>query len=117
LAALVFISGAFNVTRQPNVVQMLQHLGYPVYLATLLGIYKLLAAITLVIGSRWPRLKEWAFAGLFFNLSGAIVAHAASGDGFVGSAPPGVLLALTGMTYVAQRLFEPSIARTATVVR
>lgn len=107
LAALLLMSGAFNVTRQPNVLQSLMHLGFPSYLATLLGVYKLLAAVTLVFGSRWPRLKEWAFAGVFFDLSGAVIAHLASGDGLAGSAPAGVLLVLIGVTYVVQRSYEP----------
>lgn len=106
LAALIFVSGVFNVTHQPNVVQSLEHLGYPVYLATLLGLWKILAALALVFGARWPRLKEWAFAGLFFDLSGAIIAHAAVSDPIVQSMPAAVLLGLTGVTYVAQRRRE-----------
>jgi len=106
LAALLLMSGTFNVTRQPNVMQVLAHLGYPGYLATLLGVCKLLAALTLVFGARWPRLKEWAFAGLVFDLGGAVIAHQISGDGVAGSAPAGVLLVLTGVTYWAQHRFS-----------
>lgn len=106
LAALILMSGVFNVTHQPNVVQSLQHLGYPVYLATLLGLWKVLAALALVFGSRWPRLKEWAFAGLFFDLSGAIVAHVAVRDPIALSAPAAVLLGLTAATYVVHRRRE-----------
>lgn len=105
LAALFAVSGFFNVTRQPNVLESLAHLGYPAYLATLLGVCKLLAAVTLVFGSRWPRLKEWAFAGLVFDLGGAVIAHATAGDGIAGIAPSGVLLFLTGVTYWAQQRF------------
>lgn len=106
LAALILVSGVFNVTRQPNVIQSLEHLGYPVYLATWLGLWKVLAALALVFGSRWPHLKEWAFAGLFFDLSGAIVAHVAVRDPIALSAPAAVLLVLTGITYVAHRRRE-----------
>jgi hypothetical protein len=110
LAALILMSGVFNLTRQPNVVQSLEHLGYPVYLATLLGGWKVLAAVTLVFGSRWPHLKEWAFAGLFFDLSGAIVAHVAVSDPVAHSAPAGVLLLLTGVAYVAHRRTEAIVS-------
>lgn len=108
LAAMIFISGLANVTHQPRPMQAAAHLGYPAYIATELGIWKLLAAITFVFGARWPRLKEWAFAGVFFDLSGALVAHAASGDPLVESAPAGVLLLLTGVAYVAHRRFAPT---------
>lgn len=108
LATLFFVSGTFNVSRQPNVMQSLEHLGYPGYLATLLGVCKLLAAGVLVFGARSPRLKEWAFAGLVFDLGGAIIAHWVSGDGIPGIAPAGVLLVLTIVTYGAQRRFAVS---------
>ena len=105
LAAMMFVSGVANVTDQPRPMQAAAHLGYPAYIATELGIWKLLAAVALVFGARWPRLQEWAFAGVFFDLSGAVVAHAASGDGLADSAPAGVLLLLTGVAYVAHRRF------------
>lgn len=108
LAALMLMSGIFNVTRQPNVLQSLASLGYPAYLATLLGVCKLLAALTLVFGSSWPRLKEWAFAGLVFDLGGAVVAHLAAGEPAVRALPAFVLLALTGVTHAAQRRFAPA---------
>jgi DoxX-like family len=107
LTATIFISGVANVTHQPRPMEAALHLGYPPYIATELGIWKLLAAATFVFGSRWPRLKEWAFAGVFFDLSGALVAHTASGDGLADSAPAGVLLLLTGIAYVAHRRFTP----------
>lgn len=110
LAALFVMSGTFNVTRQPNVMESLADLGYPAYLATLLGACKLLAAVTLVFGSRWPRLKEWAFAGLVFDLGGAVIAHLAAGEPSVRALPAGVLLVLTAMTYAAQRRFLAAVA-------
>lgn len=112
LAAMIFISGVANVTHQPRPMQAAAHLGYPAYIATELGIWKLLAAVTFVFGSRWPRLTEWAFAGVFFDLSGALVAHTASGDGLADSAPAGVLLLLTGVAYVAHRRFTPTVRTT-----
>lgn len=109
LAAAIFASGVANVTHQPRPMQAAEHLGYPPYIATELGIWKLLAAVTFVFGSRWPRLKEWAFAGVFFDVSGALVAHTASGDGLADSAPAGVLLILTVVAYAAHRRFTPEI--------
>jgi uncharacterized membrane protein YphA (DoxX/SURF4 family) len=58
---------------------MITHLGYPVYILTLLGIWKILGTITVLI-PKFPLLKEWAYAGFFFIMTGAIFSHIASGD-------------------------------------
>jgi hypothetical protein len=54
-------------------------LGYPVYLLTILGTWKLLGVIALLI-PKFPILKEWAYAGIFFTVTGAAFSHIASGD-------------------------------------
>jgi len=72
----------------------LQHLGYPPYLDLILGPWKLAAAATLVV-PRFPRLKEWAYAGMFFNFYGAVASHLFRGDGPSGWVAPLVLGALT----------------------
>jgi DoxX-like family len=54
-------------------------LGYPLYMMTILGIWKVLGSIAMVVPG-WPRLKEWAYAGAFFNLTGAAVSHIVMGD-------------------------------------
>jgi len=63
----------------PPVIGVITQLGYPVYLLTILGIWKLLGGITLLV-PRFPRLKEWAYAGIFFELTGAAASHAARGN-------------------------------------
>jgi len=60
-------------------VDMITHLGYPVYLLTILGIWKILGVVALLI-PKFPLLKEWAYAGFFFVMSGAVFSHIASGD-------------------------------------
>ena len=75
-------------------VDMITHLGYPVYLLTLLGIWKILGAVTVLI-SKFPLLKEWAYAGFFFVMSGAIFSHIASGDPATSILPSLLLLILT----------------------
>ena len=54
-------------------------LGYPLYAMTILGAWKVLGSAAL-LAPRLPRLKEWAYAGIFFNMSGALVSHVVSGD-------------------------------------
>ena len=60
-------------------VDSITHLGYPVYLLTILGIWKILGVIALLI-PKFPLLKEWAYAGFFFVMLGAAFSHIASGD-------------------------------------
>jgi DoxX-like family len=57
----------------------LTHLGYPLYLLLILGVWKLPCAVVLLI-PRFERLKEWTYAGAFFNYSGAVASHLFVGD-------------------------------------
>ncbi|MGO4499078.1 DoxX family protein [Paenibacillus sp. 2RAB27] len=68
-------------------------LGYPEYILTILGFWKLMAVIAILI-PRFPRLKEWAYAGFFFELSGAAASHILNGDSLALAAQPLVFLAL-----------------------
>ena len=79
VAFAVLSGGAAELARRPDNVDGLVHLGYPVYFATIIGLWKVLGGIA-VLAPRFPRLKEWAYAGIFFNLTGAAVSHAVSGD-------------------------------------
>jgi len=65
------VHGGTSVVAGEPVVEILAHLGYPVYLLTILGVWKLPAGITL-LAPRFPRLKEWAYAGAFFEYTGAV---------------------------------------------
>src|SRR5258708_1700628 len=63
----------------PGGVEAMSHLGYPVYILTILGIWKILGVVALLI-PKFPTLKEWAYAGFFFAMSGAVYSHLAVGD-------------------------------------
>jgi uncharacterized membrane protein YphA (DoxX/SURF4 family) len=69
----------FDLTRLPAFSKLAAHLGYPVYLLTILGVLRILALIALLV-PRFPRLKEWAYAGLFSEYTLAIVSHITVGD-------------------------------------
>lgn len=69
------LSGFGHITHQPAMVSAMQSLGYPVYMMTILGLAKILAAVTLVL-PQTSRLKEWAYAGCTFLLIGAAWSHA-----------------------------------------
>ena len=69
----------FKMKEGQGGVDMITHLGYPVYFLTVLGIWKILGAIAVII-PKFPLLKEWAYAGFFFAMSGAIFSHIAVGS-------------------------------------
>jgi hypothetical protein len=58
----------------------LNHLGYPLYFAYILGVWQIGGA-AVIIAPRFPRIKEWAYAGAFFEFSGAVASHLLAGDG------------------------------------
>jgi hypothetical protein len=76
----------------------LTHLGYPVYLLTILGAWKLLGVVALLV-PKFTLVKEWAYAGIFFMMSGAVFSHLASGDGWKEILPSLLLLVLTVVSW------------------
>lgn len=81
LAAMAFVvPGVGNLARAPHIAQDMAHLGYPPYFLTVLGTWKVLGAVV-IVAPRFPRLKEWAYAGMIFDLTGAASSRAVMGDG------------------------------------
>jgi hypothetical protein len=70
VAFFIGSGGAAELAGVPGTIQGLVQLGYPVYFPTIIGFWKLLGAIA-ILAPRFPRLKEWAYAGIFFNMTGA----------------------------------------------
>jgi hypothetical protein len=81
----------FNIKKE---VAFIINMGYPVYFLTILGVWKILGVITVLI-PKFPLLKEWAYAGFFFTMSGAIFSHIAIHHSLKEIAPPVLLLILT----------------------
>jgi hypothetical protein len=77
---------------------MIAHLGYPVYLLTVLGFWKILGVIVILV-PKFPLLKEWAYAGFVFAMSGAIFSHIAIGDTVTEIFPSLLLLVLTVVSW------------------
>lgn len=73
-------------------------LGYPLYFITLIGIWKLLGVVAVLMPG-YPLLKEWAYAGFFFLMSGAVFSHAAVGDQTSEYFGPTLLLVLTVISW------------------
>src|SRR4026209_469251 len=79
MAALMLLSAVPDVLRIPDALAVFRHLGYPPYLLLFLGTGKILGVAAVLIPGV-PRLKEWAFAGLTFDLTGALYSHLSVGD-------------------------------------
>ena len=74
------------------------HLGYPIYFLTILGIWKILGVVAVLV-PKFPLVKEWAYAGFFFAMSGAISSHIAVGDPMKEVFPSLLLLILTVVSW------------------
>jgi uncharacterized membrane protein YphA (DoxX/SURF4 family) len=82
-------------------------LGYPAYFVTILGVWKVLGPIAILV-PRFPRLKEWAYAGIFFDLTGAAASSAAVGGYGAYAFHVLVPLFLAGLTVASWALRPPS---------
>ncbi len=81
MAAFMLIASIPDVLQIPEAVAIFTRLGYPRYLLLFIGIAKILAVIA-ILSPGFHRLKEWAYAGLVFDLIGALYSHIAVGDSF-----------------------------------
>src|ERR1039457_1648889 len=79
LAIGMLQSGIFAVIKSKQWVDLVTSLGYPVYLLYIIGTWKILGVIAILI-PRFKLLKEWAYAGFFFAMTGALISHLAVGD-------------------------------------
>ncbi|MGF7233132.1 DoxX family protein [Arachidicoccus sp.] len=86
--ATIWLALGMVVTGMGQIVKMKQgaggeeyirHLGYPIYLMTILGVWKILGVVAVLV-PKYPLIKEWAYAGFFFLMSGAIISHLIVGD-------------------------------------
>lgn len=82
MAAFMLLGAIPDVLRIPAAVDVFTHLGYPAYLLPFIGVAKILGVVAVLVPG-FQRLKEWAYAGLVFDLVGALYSHIAVGD------PPG----------------------------
>ena len=99
LVALAFgVGGIADLAHPASMVEIMKHLGYPAYFMSILGTWKILGAIAVLVPAS-PRLKEWAYAGMVFDLSGASLSHAISGDAVANIATPLFLLAIVATSW------------------
>lgn len=89
IALLMFGSATLYIVKHDMVVENMNHLGYPAYLASILPFTKILGAVLLLFGSKfipeniWKNLNEWVYSALFCNCVLAFIAHGQAGDGWI----------------------------------
>ncbi len=87
-------TGIVQLLKTDEEVNMMTRLGYPGYFLTIIGVWKILGVVAVLI-PKFPLLKEWAYAGFFIVMSGAIVSHMIIGDEAKEVFGPALLLILT----------------------
>jgi len=96
-------TGIVQLTRMDEEVAKMVQLNYPSYILTILGSWKILGVVAVLV-PKFPLLKEWAYAGFFFNMSGAVFSHLIIGSEAKELFGPMLLLVLT----TASWYFRPS---------
>ena len=105
-------TGIMQLVRTKTEVDFMTHLGYPVYLLTILGTWKVLGAVAILV-PRFALLKEWAYAGFLFAMTGATCSHIAVGDSFKDIFPSLFLLVLAGLSWHFRPADRRAVAGTA----
>jgi len=102
MAAFMLMASIPDILGIPQAVEVFTHLGYPTYLLPFIGVAKVLG-VTAVLVPGFHRLKEWAYAGLVFDLIGAFYSHLAVGDPASAWAFPIAGLILVASSYLLYR--------------
>jgi hypothetical protein len=102
-AAFMLLASIPDILQSSQAVSIIGHLGYPRYLLPFLGTAKFLGIAAVVVPGV-PKLKEWAFAGLIFDLTGALYSHLSVGDPPSVWMPAVIGLILVGSTYLTHRM-------------
>jgi hypothetical protein len=80
MAAFIVLGAVTDIVKGPDVVTFFNHLGYPGYFAQFIGTVKILGVTGILIPG-YPKLREWAYAGLTFDVTGALCSHILNSDG------------------------------------
>lgn len=89
------VSGVMQIMQPKEELEIIcDHLGYPAYFLTIMGVWKILGVIVVLL-PKFPLIKEWAYAGFFFVMSGALISHIKMNDALSESFGPILLIVLT----------------------
>jgi hypothetical protein len=98
LSLCIFSGGLAQAIQVKDVVQGFKPLGYPLYFISLIGIWKMLGIIAILIPG-FKLVKEWAYAGIFFTMTGAVISHIASNNVSAQIISPAVLALFTVLSW------------------
>ena len=116
LFCVAILPGAvMDIVQPPMVVELMSIIDLPMYVLTLIGVWKLLGVVALSL-PRFRRINEWAYAGFFFDLTGASFCHWAGADTMTSIVVPLMFLLPLGASYVLRdHVSAPAVdARLAT---
>lgn len=99
MSALILLGAIIDVIKSDETVAFIKHLGYPEYFIRFIGVLKILGIVAILIPIS-KRIKEWAYAGLVFDIVGAIFSHLSSGDGIEAWLPATIAILLVLSSYV-----------------
>src|SRR5882672_771424 len=100
LTTLCLLGSFADISQSADAVQLITHLGYPMYFITFIGVFRLLGIVAVLIPG-FRKIKEWAYAGLFFDMAGALYSHIVTDDAFAIFAPAMLELILVGGSYIS----------------
>jgi len=98
LALGMVSTGIVQLIKMETEVDMMKRLGYPIYFLTIIGTWKILGAIAVLV-PKFPLLKEWAYAGFLFAMTGAVISHLIVEDAIKEIFGPMLLLVLTAVSW------------------
>lgn len=98
LAFGMLAGGVQQLLQIGGYVEIVNQLGYPIYLLSILGAWKILGVVAVLI-PKFPLVKEWAYAGFFFAMSGAAISHITVARSFSEAVPSLILLAVTVVSW------------------
>lgn len=111
LALGMVSTGIVQIIKMEEEKTLFDELGYPYYLMVMLGVWKILGVVAILV-PRFPLFKEWAYAGFFFAMSGAIISHLSIGHPLTQILPPLLLLILTIVSWY----FRPDSKKLITAI-
>jgi hypothetical protein len=99
MSALMLLGSFVDLSQAPDALALIKHLGYPAYFVPFIGLVRLLGVVAVLIPG-FPKVKEWAYAGLVYDTAGAIFSHISTGDGPDKWAPALLSLILVVTSYI-----------------
>ncbi|MFD2583562.1 DoxX family protein [Pedobacter vanadiisoli] len=107
-ALMMIMDGFGGITQQEAGKEVFKHLGYPMYMLIIVGVAKLLGAVS-ILQNKYAVVKEWAYAGFAINFIGAFVSRAFVGDGVSLLIPPLVALVIMFIPYILWKKLQENV--------